>query len=204
MYNWDVICTYHNKLIHLKHLEKSNPKANILLADISKYNANFDTKYCWRNSDIFIRRWIRDNRKNIQSDNIAIIEWDVLMSSPLPDIKINGLMAKDVQHPNSDREWFWFKEIYRLKSIKKYAIGISPLAVIFMDQLSIDTWINKEFDDLCNSDIFSELRLPSLLNSKNIPISIYKMDSVEWNKIDYSDKPDIYHPIKKEIYTTPI
>ena len=198
---WDIIQTFHNEPIHLDHLKKSNPKANILLANISKYNADFKIKYRWRNSDIFIRRWIRDNRKDINSANIAIIEWDVLITQKLPDLNINGLLGKNIQYQNN---WYWFKESHLLGKYQQYSIGITPLCILFMDQKCIDAWIDPEFDVLYSSDIFCELRLPTILNSRGIKISRIPLSlpNVSTLKSQYKNIPDIYHPIKEKIYTT--
>ena len=198
---WDIIYTFHIEPIHLEHLRQSNPDANILLCDISSYNLSLGTKYCWRNSDAFIRNWLRNNRSSITSNHIAIIEWDVLITKPLPDLCFDGFVCKNI-HRHS-KNWYWFKESKLLGKYEEFKIGITPLAVLFMDQNCIDTLIDKEFDSIFSADIFCELRLPTVINSRKINISTYHMPNISASKTIYnSNIPDIYHPIKEKIYTT--
>lgn len=193
---WTIIYFYHDKPIHYHHLIKSNPNANILLGDISN---NYNKHYCWRNCDNLFRKWIKNNLDQISTNNIAILEWDVLVSCKLPDININGLFGKDVI--TRDQNWVWFRDCYKLSKYKNYAIGLSPLAVLFMDKITLTTWTSDEFDAIYTKDIFSELRLPTLLNSKNISINSFPMNNVDWrNIIKYNSSiPDIYHPIKYHV-----
>lgn len=197
--NWDIIYTFHIEPIHLEHLQQSNPNANILLCDLSQYGLFLNQKYCWRNSDIFIRNWLRCNRSSITRNNIAIVEWDVLITKPLPDICVHGLMCNNIQH--SYQEWYWFKESKLLSAkYEKFKIGVTPLCVLFMDQYCIDTIIDSEFDPIFSANIFCELRLPTILNSRNINITKYSMPNVNSLKTTYDENiPDIYHPIKQKI-----
>lgn len=194
--NWTIIYTDHTKdYIHLDHLQKSNPDAQILCADI--FFGITEKKYAWRNGDKTVRMWLQNNIGKIISNNIALFEWDVLVSTKLPDIDINGLYAKNVRKPDTDPNWPWFKEIESLGSYKNYAIGVAPLGVLFMDKQCINTIIDPEFDDIYSKDIFSELRLPTILNSRNIPISKYDFPDVVWTPTTYDkNKPGIYHAIK--------
>jgi hypothetical protein len=197
MFNkWDIIYTYHNEPIHLEYLKKSNPNANILLCDLSPYTPFLSVRYCWKNNDMMIRNWIRHNRQKIINPNIALLEWDVLITKELPDIKITGIVGKNIQDSNTD--WYWFRESSLLRQYEINKIGITPFAVLFMDQNCIDTWIDHEFDPLYCSDIISELRLPTLLNSKNIKISKISMPNVSATECTYKHIPDFYHPIKEK------
>lgn len=197
---WDIIYTFHEQPLHLEHLQKSNSDANILLCDVSSYSLFLDKRYCWKNNDILIRNWVRHNRSKIVNDNIALIEWDVVVTQKLPDLKVDGLMGKNIQKAGCS--WYWFCESKRLGPIEKYKIGITPLAVLFMDQRCIDAWIDYKFDPLYSCDIFCELRLPSLINSEQIPINSYSMPTVSATKTKFSNEPGIYHPIKEKIYTS--
>jgi hypothetical protein len=197
---WDIIYVYHDKPVHLEHLQKSNSDNNILLCDISSYSLFVEKKYCWKNNDLLIRNWIRQNRSKITNENIALVEWDVVISQKLPDLKVKGLIGKNIQNYGSG--WYWFCDSKKLGPIEKYRIGITPFALLFMDQQCIDYWIHYEFDPLYVCDIISELRLPSLLNSKNIPITTYPMPNMSATVTQFSNTPGMYHPVKQKISTS--
>lgn len=194
-YKWTILYTDHQKqFIHYNHLIKSNPDANIIKVDISN---NLDKKYIWRNSDLLIRSWLKNNRDSIVTNNIAIIEWDVLVKQKLPDTQIIGLQAKNIIKPN--RKWWWFKDKYKLEHYSKYALGAAPLAVLFMSARCIDILLESSFDCLYQKDIFSELRIPTILNSRNITITSYSMPNVDSKKTMLKSEAGIYHPIKYNV-----
>lgn len=202
-YNWTIIYSdYKKELLHLDHLKNSNPDATILVCDISQYSF-LDSKYCWKNNDALIRNWIRANRHLIKTPNILLIEWDVLVTKKLPPIKVDGLMVKNIHSPVTNN-WYWFKESNLLGPYQKNRIGITPFGVMMMNQNCIDTWIDHEFDPLYCANINCELRFPTLINSRQIPISQipFSMPNVSATKSEYKNIPDIYHPIKQKIYTT--
>lgn len=193
-YKWSIIYTDHqNKFIHLDHLTKSNPTAQILLANIEN---KLNPKFAWRNSDSLYRLWLKNNINKIKYNNIAILEWDVLVSKTLPNICVEGLIVKQINNPRINPKWYWFKQLNSLEKYSKYAMGITPLAVMFMNKQCIDILLDKEFDTLYDKDIFCELRLPTILNSKNIKIIKYPLPDVDWNDTVFTLKPSIYHPIK--------
>lgn len=195
-YNWTIIYSDHNKeFIHLEHLKNSNPNAQILLANIAN---KYDHKYAWRNNDSILRQWIKNNISIIKHNNIALLEWDVLVTQKLPDIQIDGLMGKYVRTISSDPSWPWFKESRRLDMYKKHAIGVAPFGVLFMNKKCLDVIIDPEFDAIYNKDIFCELRFPTAINSKNINISTYHLPDVEWYSMSVKKQPGIYHCVKNK------
>lgn len=196
-YNWTVIYTDHNKqFIHLNYLEQTNPNAQILLADTSN---KFTKDFAWRNGDLLVREWLRNNYDKILYDNIAILEWDVLVNAPLPPFKVKGLIAKDKHIYYSGNRWHWFCERNLLEQYIQYAIGIAPLGVLFMNKKCIEILLDNQFDSLYNKDIYSELRLPTILNSKQVSIGMHPMPNVSYLPMTFTNKRSIYHPIKSKI-----
>jgi hypothetical protein len=194
-YKWTVIYTDHNKkFIHLNHLERNNPDAQILLADTSN---KFSRNFAWRNGDLLVREWLKNNYDKILYDNIAILEWDVLVNTKLPSQKITGLIGKQIYYPKNN--WYWFSEINLLEDYKQYALGIVPFGVLFMDKKSIDVLLDSRFDFLFNKNIYSELRLPTILNSRNIKINSLFMPHVSYLPVHFMNEQHIYHPIKSKI-----
>jgi len=198
IYNkWTIVYVdFQDQYIHLDHLKKSNPDAQILLCDISN---DLPKVFVWRNNDKFIREWFRSNLDKIQHNNIAILEWDVVVTIPLPDIAVNGFVGRNLQRLNIN-QWVWFNEINRLGRYKPYAMGSAPFCVQFMDRQCINRWVDQEFDDIYSEDIFCELRLPTILNYANVNMSEYSMPYVEWHVMEYyKDIPGIYHAIKHKV-----
>jgi len=194
---WTIIYSdFQHQYLHLKHLEKSNPDAQILLADISN---DLPTIMVWRNNDRYIREWLRNNYHKILHNNIAFVEWDVLITINLPNINVCGFIGKHLQRPGIN-EWVWFNEIDRLGKYKTHAMGAAPFAIQFMDKEAVNTWMSNEYDDIYAKDIFCELRVPTIMNYAGIKMSEYSLPFVEWHTIKYNKNiPGIYHAIKYAI-----
>lgn len=196
---WTVIYTSFKEYIHYEHLKKYNPNAQIMLCDISH---NLPRDYAWRNSDSMIRNWLKLNFDKIEHDRIMLIEWDVFINRPLPDIQFQGVMAKVVITPQTERTWVWFRETERLGTLKQFASGIVPLAFLVLDKQSCKTLIDPKFDAIFSQDIFCELRTSSVLRSENIPITqmSFPIPYVSLNKnFANLDEPNFYHPVKEKI-----
>ena len=187
-FKWTIVYSdFQHQYLHLKHLEKSNPDAQILLADISN---DLPKIMVWRNNDRYIREWLRNNYHKILHNNIAFVEWDVIITTNLPNINVCGFIGKHLQKPGVN-EWLWFNEIHSLGKYKTHAMGAAPFAIQFMD---------KQYDDIYAQDIFCELRLPTIMNYAGIKMSEYLLPFVEWYNIKYNKHiPGIYHAVKYAI-----
>jgi hypothetical protein len=196
-YKWTVLYTDHQQnFIHYNHLVSHNPNANIFKVDISN---NYKRDFIWRNSDKLVREWLRNNRSKINTENIAILDWDVLVTQQLPLLDNTGLKAANVITLTNKPRWWWFKDRHKLGKYKQFAIGVAPLGVLFMSNNCIDILLDSEFDYLYNKDIFSELRTPTILNSRGISITKYHLPYVHWKKTTLKSNPGIYHPIKYNV-----
>lgn len=197
-YKWTIVCNDHkNEFIHSEHISKSNPEAQLILADIS--NNHFAA---WRNYDCISREWFKNHFQEIKYSNIAVVEWDVLITEKLPNIYIDGFIGKRKKTlPKHKNTWPWFKEKSKLCEFEKYAVGMAPLAVYFINRSSLETILDSKFDYIFNQDIFGELRLPSVLNSQNINICEYPMPFVFSYPISFKIESGIYHPIKNKYIT---
>lgn len=196
-YKWTILYTDHKKqYIHYHHLLQSNPDSNIIKVDISN---NYQCKFAWRNADKLVREWLKNNKSNIRTENIIILDWDVLVTEKLPSSKIVGLQGADVITLRNKPRWNWFKDLHKLGQYKSYAIGVAPLAVLFMNIECVNIWLDSEFDHLYEQDIFSELRLPTILNSRKVPINKYHLPKVHWKHTRLKQEPGIYHPIKYNV-----
>jgi len=196
---WNILYTDHsNNFIHYDSLVYSNPDAKIFLVDISNH---YDSQFAWQNSDILIRSWLKNNIQNIDKQcNIALLEWDVLVTKKLPSVKIQGLKAHTVLTPATHKHWPHWNQISNLGKYISYATGIAPFGVLFMDYNTLETWIDRRFDDIYNKNIQNELRLASILKSQNIKLSEIDLPKVCWKtKWTNFTQPEIYHPVKNKI-----
>lgn len=202
-HHWTILYTHHGMPIHLEYIKKYNPNAQIISINWieQKYRQEFDQKqYAWRNCDKQIRLWLKDNIDLIKHNNIAILEWDVLLTKALPDLHIDKFYANEIKIPNI-HGWPWFKEKYKLKIIERFSAGIAPLAVIYCHKSHLYKWLSAEYDWLYNEDIFCELRLGSIINHMGIELAELGIETIQCRSINLDKiKIDcIYHKVKQQV-----
>lgn len=204
MFNWTIINTSHRDFPHIDYLKKTNPQAQIICANIGGI---LSPKMSYQNSDMLIRNWLIKNFSYIDNSNIAIFEWDTLCNMELPtNIELtNEILVKEsisyAKHPS----WFWFKDIDKLGEYKEYAHGLQPLGVILIDKESLSQILDQRFDKIFNTSIFSELRLPTVLNSLRVTIKQINDDRFKFIRTHPAFDSEIteislgiYHPIKNK------
>ncbi len=220
--SWTIIYYYNSQIhkpIHALDIKNSNPEATVIIADI--YNESIinsypsevpNTKfYCpsiklnsnafvWRNCDRLLRFWLQKNKNIIKTTRVALIEWDVLFTKPLPhELNTNEKVFSIDKKVYNKNEWIWFEESKKLKEYQKYACGLTIMGCLLMDSCIIDEWTNTEFDDLYEQDIFCELRTGTIFNYKNIrweSLSPF-MPNIRYERANFDPGIlDFYHPIK--------
>jgi len=210
MYNWTVITTSHNNNYgHIEHTKFYNPNAQIMMADTSKYCRMFGDLWSYRNNDSAFRNWLKKNIDSIQNHNVAIFDWDVLCKMELPnDFPLgNEIIVKEhIPYSQETFDWWWFSEYNKLQEFKAYACGIQPLGVLFTSKDSLTKLLDPKLDKLFKSNIFCELRFPTVCNYLGIKINTFTQPQLEFirTRPDYSDEIKefkigyIYHPVKKD------
>ena len=199
-YQWTILYSDHaQQFIHSEFIKQHNPNASLFLLDISN---QYSKEFAWKNSDLLIRNWLKENISKINPDsNIAILEWDVFLNTSLPNIKVDGLMGKYIFLRDKHPGWHHWRYIDLLKDYKQYAVGAMPFGVYFINYRGLECWIDHKHDCLYDQNIKNELRLPSLLNSENIKIENYNLPYVcyqtKWTNFA---KPGIYHPVKHSMF----
>lgn len=204
-YHWTILYTHHGRPIHLEHIQKYNPNAQIISINWieQKYRQEFDQKqYAWRNCDKQIRLWLKDNIDVIKHNNVAILEWDVLLTKELPNLHIDKFYANLIKTPNiHGSNWSWFAENNKLKTIEPFSVGVVPLCVLYCSNSHLQKWLSAEYDWLYHEDIFCELRLGSIINHIGIQLTELRIGTIQSKPINL-DKikiGGIYHKVKQQV-----
>lgn len=207
--NWTIIyCSNHKgEYIHEKHLLKSNPNAQILKLD---FRNNYPSEIIWKQCDLIVRPWLKENKDKIEHNNIAIVEYDVLITKEFPDITLdNEVLAKRVLCPVKNSWWWFFGDKNKLGYLKENACAINFFCFFVMSKNCIDYWIDSRYDFLYdNVDMQCELRMPTILKSNGVNIRRGD-DSLMYNihcMVDTGEDLEFdrnhlgfYHPVKNVV-----
>lgn len=190
-----IVTTYRGAgLPHLRSLIESNPLADVR---ISNNQGTGPKELEWRNCDRALRNWWRGNRDTVITDRIAVLEHDVLVTCPLPDIYPKGLSGETVKIQGS--EWWWWPELDHLPDLKAFAVGIAPLAVMFFSREALDALIAPEWDAIFEADVFCELRTPTVVAACGFPVEETPLPFVSDLDVEPDRGPGIYHKIKERV-----
>jgi hypothetical protein len=204
MQDWTIIIqTFGNKLPHLDTLRKYN-SGEIHICNGPKYRDPERKKFWWRNCDLTLRNFWKENRGKIKGNKIAVIEYDVLVNKRLPDFEPDGVFFPEVICEKDDPTWHWWREksrinpSYQTKQLK--IIGCRPWAVGFWQREALDALADKRWDYLFNYDLFCELRSPTVVLNSGFSVSSFPLTNVGWTDTVYKDfGDDIYHPVKDSL-----
>lgn len=193
---WTIIYTYHDHSIHLEHIKHNNPSAQVIavyMNDIPRKKQ--DNRFAWRNCDSIVRTWLKNNLSLIDNKNVAIFEWDVLVTKTLDNISIDHFYFNRVKHPED--KWYWFKESAKLKHLEKYKLGVLPFGVLFANKELLKEFIDPSMDYLYEEDIISELRVGTHINYCNLPLRSLQYNTIATSIISHNIQQGIYHPVKE-------
>lgn len=212
MSKWTIIHCSNQKgeFLHEEHLKKTNPNAQILKLETTN---ELQPYVGWKQCDIIVRRWMKENHNQIKYNNVALLEFDVLLNMELPDINLeNTIIGKHSVNPINHPEWWPFSDKKRLDHLEEYAHGLLYFGFYMMSRNCIDHLIKKEYDFLFEyeRDMLCELRFATVLNHSKVSIKEAEnslLDNFlcggigfEVKDIEYNiDIPGIYHPVKNPI-----
>lgn len=191
--DWTVLMTSYDEVgfPHLDALRESNPLADI---HICIDDGEEDRDFKWRNPDWFIREWWKRYRGAVRTSRVALLEYDALVTAPLPDIEVRGVAGAQLKRPGDD--WYWWDERRKLGRILRHAVGVVPMGVIFLSAEAMDRLADEEWDYLYRLDLFSEMRLPSIIKACGLPVIQTSLPDVGTIPITPRPEPGIYHPVK--------
>lgn len=179
----------------LGQLKESNPGLKVFVGFDERQGPKKDL---WRSCDRFLRDWWRENRNHVESEHLWYLEYDVLVSALLPDVSnVKGMAGKGHKR-RSNRDWVWMREAERLP-VGMEPVGIVPLGVTVYHRLALDAVASTEWDRLFASDVFCELRLPSVLYHCGFEVKVLPLPDVRWHATSPPvDRPGIYHAVKSQ------
>ncbi|OYV06021.1 MAG: hypothetical protein CFE26_08560, partial [Verrucomicrobiales bacterium VVV1] len=156
----------HTGLPHCKEFTAANPLVIQHRCDSPEASGDERVRI-WRNCDRHIRNWWKASRHLVKSQHVIFLEWDVVCNVPLDRILSvqEGLVCSRIkrQH-NPEDSWYWFREVPNLPAaMQASAIGVVPLAVLQLTREALDALCEECHDELFTSDIYCEMRTPTLL-----------------------------------------
>lgn len=199
MSKWTIIyCKrYDGYAPHLNAIRISNPQHQLLVLDTKN---NYSPHKAWMECDLILRSNIKKNLSKIQHNNIALLEWDVLLLDNLPDMNINHLYATDVYYTGGP----WIpaaKRHFRNTEYSKFIVCASRFCFYMMPKMALEIWTNPEHDIWFEKSMSCEVRLPTLCRKYGIePITFDKPYLIRGkDNIPLICGKNIYHPILKQL-----
>lgn len=185
---------------HLAALQASNPALTIgsLVAPETGEDG-------WRNCDRNIRTWWRENGAAVTTRRVLFLEYDVLVNCDLteafpPTDHPPGIEGVSVQQQVRDgRSWLPFRELDRLpESMRSKACGLAPLAVVMLSRNALEDLCDPRLDEVFAADIFSELRLGSVVRHLGyLAAANPRLAQVDCKPIaNPGNAPGIWHAVK--------
>jgi hypothetical protein len=215
MQNYVIVITYHNNdnltKYHIEQFIKFNPSIPVVAIKSDDFSKPDCWKYdwMWAYCDNIFYRWFLSDQK-ILADKYILFDYDTLCRQSVKDFFdkywndrcVFSISFDYSQNPN----WMWFNH-YKNKlenSIyDNFKSGVVPYSGSIMQYDDVLLLVKTQIEDNIWADCISELRIGTILNYNNIPISNYRPDKPGFITHDqsllpknYLVLPGIYHPVK--------
>jgi hypothetical protein len=187
--------------LHLETLRATNPETQVLVhvnhrqpVGLSEIERMTHYALLWRGNDRRLRECWKQRRDEAQGDVIALLEGDVLVNGPLPELPDRlDFAGANVIHTGS--KWRWWSDVTLLPTGMR-PVGVSPMAVILTRRKVLDFICEERWDDVFRTLAHCELRLPSVV-APRFRVGAIKLPGVHW-KTPPADtsSPGVYHPVK--------
>jgi|GEM_PF-3857964 len=201
-------------LPHYHWVKKTNPNADIHI--IVGEDSPFGKSYNWKNGDVPLIKWWRENASKVRYDDIFICEWDTLVGCELPKLPNHlDLAGKQLMHENptmrykwkqrvmynpfwSEEYWWWWNEIPLLELPEnETAIGLISFGALFTRRWVLDAVADIKWNHLFEKSIQNELRFPTIAKLCGASVGTIDLPFVTYKKRNITKTPGIYHAIKK-------
>jgi hypothetical protein len=154
----------------------------------------------WHEADLAFIRWFL--HRPFDAKRYILMEYDTLATMPLWQF-YGPLWDKDVVVPHlrirsHEPLWEWFEHIPLLPpDLQPFAAGVSPMTAILLSHRAM-----LAISGMPLPDVFSELRLGTLLRAAGMEMSVLPRDvaaNIHWDPTLIQIDPDlagVYHPVK--------
>lgn len=191
----------------LEAIQETNPELVIHVRSAAAPGSPEELRMNWRNCDRNIRDWWKENAAVCTADAVLFLEWDVWANVDLTsgldallDGKV-GMLAPSVMTPlRGGRSFQPFQEVNRLPmGVRHLALAVVPLAVVALSRAALDALAAEALDGVYAEDIFSELRLPTMVRASGFEVRA----NPAWKQVVTTPlQPTgdgIFHPVKTTI-----
>ena len=188
---WEILVTTHSDkgTPHMEELRLSNPSARVHVVNTDE---GAPSRHEWRNNDARVRAWWHANRSAVHGTRVAWLDWDALVTAPLPDIHPAGLTGREIKGEG----WRWWGERQFLPEYPQHWIGVVPLGVTFWNAAALDALADPRYDEAYARDVFCELRTPTICRHAGFPVEIVDLPGVRWHAVTPGEEAGIYHAVK--------
>ena len=203
------------KLPHLDHLRRSNPNTqiHIIIGKDSGYGKSYD----WKNSDQQLRFWLKENIDTIESEQVCIIEWDTLVTKPIPDLPealdlasktclfkkkgVRPMPFKRMRDPTwTSENWMWWREIPLLDlGPTDQAVGLVSFGFYHTRKWVLQKILDGRFDKVFERSIQNELRFPTIAKLCGASVGEIYLPNVEFDDVEAKSEPGIYHGVNQRL-----
>jgi hypothetical protein len=174
--------------IHLDVIESSNHGAVSVWQSVR----NDENKTAWANCDRNIRDWWKSERESKTNDHFLLLEWDVFLNVDADETIPSKLIGDDcvaasVLTPyGSGRSFKPFRtDSHKMPlELRRCQCGIVPLGCLYMSRIALDALCDQKWDSIMESDVFSELRIGSILRSEGFA----PKQNPLWNRVTISNQ----------------
>lgn len=179
---------------HMDFLLQSNPSAQVHVAHSPETG---ELKHeLWKNSDRFLIDWWRDHRNEVEGDVIAIMEWDTLVTIPLPTMPEGvDLTARMCGARFTFRGLPVVNEGYKEWLFSPPA-GLLSFGFFLCRRWVLDAVAKPDWDYTRELSIQNETRFPSIALAEGAKLGRINLPFVTCKRPMPVFEPGIYHPCK--------
>lgn len=190
---------------HATALQAANPGLEIRVHYYPEPEDQEARLAAWRNGDRNIRQWWAANRDAVASRYLLVLEWDCYVSGDLTELipppePGTGLLAARVFSPVADARSFRpFCEVGRLPKTMA-GRGLQPLGCVLFSRAALDAICDPRYDEVFAADIFSELRLPSVVSDAGFSLGSMPLPHCGVTPVTPpAGASGIWHPVKNPV-----
>lgn len=156
----------------------------------------------WYEADILIYDFFRNYPK---FPVYFVLEWDTYCNCSLEEFYGDRLNLSNFGHSvridKKLKDWYWYKQLTDEQKTMNEIAGIGPTSCLLFSNKLLSLMVNKITNDPRRYDnMFSELRLGTLIKQSGYTLHQIDNENVNWNESFINFDKNIkgyYHPVKK-------